>query len=1360
MASQFSKYTGGIAPVQGLYEMGAQIGKNYAAGITAVSQNITKGIEDYNKVKSESAYADSEFDAEGAKYTALADMLNSEPETAHLVEGITPILETIAKGRKGSHSAKMASLSQVKAQGQALAQTFNIMNLVQTAKVNRTFNEAGALPPEGEETLTKSFGVNPQDTKWSPNLGYNDNVNRVRGNYRKWLETHKDEIASGKFRVISEEDFIKDWKKKLPASIEGSDLAPQDKAWAMDILENNNLLEGIDIDNDPSMEGLRGQASYFQDWATINPYRGSGTINPDAAPAGTIAQQPAARSANPYGHPNAIKLRDENEKLLAESKRLTARIGTGWFGGNDSVDKPRVKEIAKQMKANSLIIESLGGASSSSEINKAEAGRSKVQVPRIVFNENEEEAAPEPVIVPDKVEEPMAPAPVQRVAPAPAPVQRVAPAPAPVVTKRKDEPSVDENGVLTEKGATDLLNSASKALGVPFQDLDDVYKVTPEASRGMAYIDWLNGVSSGKIRYKEVYKTETPAAPAPMAPAKVAETPAAPAPMAPAKVAEAPAAPAPMAPPKVQATEPYAPRPLTDEEINPTVRTADKAPAASAASAKATAKDGESTVYPFPPETGGKYTVKKGMSLMTIAQRAGTTRKMIMKANGINANHDFKGGETIIIPPSVAKNREQDRDPESIEPLFEEGQISEEEAAGGLPPVGDVTVDPETGNMVWNKEIKGNIPKVDEEVEGEEDEGINVEAFAPIKLRPVGVRKPAEQPLLPTGVKKAYTQAEQDDLEIAALNVQESHNEIDSQNRSVKPAIEYLQRIKQNVLRGDATSVDFGTYGAWQKMHPDAATAISVGTQAAALWIGGGWSKTLGEANKLTKANFASKRISYARELAEAAFDSQSLKLGRELTDSEIGALTAKAFNKAGLAKHPLGAEDAMKIGKAVGKSSAKSAFWETLALAMVGAEDSGWNAPDSASDNDIRGHLRETLAEIRTVRHTNGGYNQWVPFGLGDEVITSGEKAGIVEILDKRIAGLNKVYADNEVQKQYLKANATPQNLLKLANALRADAKAKLTAVEMAKASGLYEDPSGIPDEGYDDLEVGAQPIASKDFVIPQSNESRKKQMSEYMKGRLGYVPAGFDDMWRKQYPESTLQIKETPYGVFFSDKTGEWKQMATTKGNQMEPKDVAANKAVQFGNLQPDGTYEPTEFVKGSGIKLGGIGSFGTASEASKFRIEYLRKIKALRYASELKDINETLFRSMMPSLWGKSSAKVSYLVAQMRQELIGVGSVSDFEQKLLQDLVSNPTDFFRLQSTVRAKYEELVDRLSKSLVEDPQALGLDVQMPKDKQAQLKNFRALYLAQTERNKAKMAEFQKQDKTVYKYSQQYDDPK
>ena len=67
MASQFSKYTGGIAPIQGLYEMGAQIGKNYAAGINSVSETLTKGVDDYYKMVGEAQYADAEFDADGIK---------------------------------------------------------------------------------------------------------------------------------------------------------------------------------------------------------------------------------------------------------------------------------------------------------------------------------------------------------------------------------------------------------------------------------------------------------------------------------------------------------------------------------------------------------------------------------------------------------------------------------------------------------------------------------------------------------------------------------------------------------------------------------------------------------------------------------------------------------------------------------------------------------------------------------------------------------------------------------------------------------------------------------------------------------------------------------------------------------------------------------------------------------------------------------------------------------------------------------------------------------------------------------------------------------------------------------------------
>ena len=1239
MPSSFGKYTGGIVPVQGLFEMGAQIGKNYAAGINALSDNIAEGVNKYQTAKKEAEYADAEFDAEGARYTALAEMLGSEPETASLVEGITPILETIAKGRKGGHTAKLAALSQVKAQGKALNETFGYMDMVKKAKVNRLFGEANELPPEGEEVVTKSFGVNPQDTRWSPNLGYNDNVNRVRGNYRKWLDTHKDDLASGKFRVMSEDDFIKDWKRKLPSSIQNSDLAPQDKAWAMDILTNNNIFENTKPEDD------NGVAAFFQDWATINPYRGTGSIDATTAPEGTIAQQPSSAPLGQY-HPNAVVLQQENERLIQEAKRLQSRIGTGWLGGNDSADRPRLKEITKQLEANNLIINQLGGAPTPASEREAQM-KQGYGIPAISFNnEDISEEIPSPVLTPDKV--------VESAPQAPAAVYRPFPSPPAAVYR-------------------------------PFPSAPQV----PEAEAPPA----------------AVYR------PFPSAPAKV--TSEAEAPMAPAKVAPAPA-PVPVASAKVTSGE-------------------------------------------FPPDTGGEYIAKGRTTLMQIAERAGVTRKALMKANGVSMNHDFKKGDRIIVPPSVAQNNAADRNPESIEPIV--AQISEEEAAGGTPPPENY-IDPDTGNVVINTELVGLRNKPEEEAQDQVDgEGIDIEAFAPIKLKPLtGTSRTSSGsplPSLPAGVKKIYTPEETEDIKLAARHIQETTAEVESQQRSVDPAIKYLESVRDNVINGDGTSVDYGTFGKWQKLHPDAAGAINTAAQAGALWYGGGWGKTIKFANSIEKVDFVARKSKIAREAATKIIDGIR-KSGRVETPEEIARAVSVGLKQAGLANKQLSKELLYEGVGRVGGSITKSATWSAIINQMVGNEP--YSVGDDINNKTIKEEIANVLEEVRVARQDQGGYSN-IPFNTNP--ITEVEIRKIRKILDTKIAGLKQISQQNVSQLDSIKKNATPDNLLRLSRELENDSNAKLAAVEIAKANGLYDDPSaGIPTEDYGEIEIGAQQIASKDFVIPQSSESRKKQMTEYMKSRLGYIPAGFDDMWRKQYPESTLQIKETPYGVFFSDKTGEWKQMASTKGNQMEPKDVAANKAVQFGNLQPDGTYEPTEFIKGSGIKLGGIGTFGTASEASKFRMEYTRKIKALRYADELRQINETLFRSMMPSLWGKSSAKVASLVAQMRQELIGVGSVSDFEQKLLKDLVANPTDFFRLQSTVRATYEELIDKLSRSLVEDPQTYGLDVQMPKDRQAQVKNMRAIYLAQQERNKAKMAEFQKQDTTKYKYSQQYDESK
>jgi hypothetical protein len=302
MPSQFSKYTGGIAPVQNLFEMGAQIGKNYAAGINAASENIAKGIDDYYKVVGETQVADEELGNFGKKYTALASALGSEPETAHLVEAITPMLETVKGAASGGLNKKASAVNSLRAQEKTLQDTFATLNLVQNAKFRRLYEEGLLQPPEGEETKVLSFGANPEDTRWSPNLSYNANVQRVSGNYDRWLEQNQDAIKNGKLKVIPKQDFMASWLKRLPAAFDSHPtMTPAQKAHAKDIVWRNQTLEGVDIDTDPKWEGLRGLAEFDQNWDTINPYIGTGESRASAssraagAPVGAMATPSESR---------------------------------------------------------------------------------------------------------------------------------------------------------------------------------------------------------------------------------------------------------------------------------------------------------------------------------------------------------------------------------------------------------------------------------------------------------------------------------------------------------------------------------------------------------------------------------------------------------------------------------------------------------------------------------------------------------------------------------------------------------------------------------------------------------------------------------------------------------------------------------------------------------------------------------------------------------------------------------------------------------------------------------------------------------------------------------------------------------
>ena len=72
-------------------------------------------------------------------------------------------------------------------------------------------------------------------------------------------------------------------------------------------------------------------------------------------------------------------------------------------------------------------------------------------------------------------------------------------------------------------------------------------------------------------------------------------------------------------------------------------------------------------------------------------------------------------------------------------------------------------------------------------------------------------------------------------------------------------------------------------------------------------------------------------------------------------------------------------------------------------------------------------------------------------------------------------------------------------------------------------------------------------------------------------------------------------------------------------------------------------------------------------------------------------------------------------------MRLDILGPGTVTDSDRKLLESIVRNPTDVFSLSSSNKKALEGLLSRATNGITTRAQSLGLQVMVPQQlKQAQ----------------------------------------
>lgn len=232
----------------------------------------------------------------------------------------------------------------------------------------------------------------------------------------------------------------------------------------------------------------------------------------------------------------------------------------------------------------------------------------------------------------------------------------------------------------------------------------------------------------------------------------------------------------------------------------------------------------------------------------------------------------------------------------------------------------------------------------------------------------------------------------------------------------------------------------------------------------------------------------------------------------------------------------------------------------------------------------------------------------------------------------------------------------------------------------------------------------------------VATSLESKRKDMMNFFQKKYGYIPASFEESFKAIYPEANFKTMETPYGAFMYDGK-EWKQIQIQQPKVMTPKEIAENKAVSFGKTIAGGQTDVNEFgelVPNSGVYVRGIFS-GTPTEAFKFKQQMLEASNAKKAVGRLIEINDMVGESMPwnAKVWGEAKALLPQIKAGLRTDIIGVGTVSNYEQQLIEEVVANPTLFWSLESSDRAKLAVIMDKISNRLIQEPANHGLEVKV-----------------------------------------------
>lgn len=294
------------------------------------------------------------------------------------------------------------------------------------------------------------------------------------------------------------------------------------------------------------------------------------------------------------------------------------------------------------------------------------------------------------------------------------------------------------------------------------------------------------------------------------------------------------------------------------------------------------------------------------------------------------------------------------------------------------------------------------------------------------------------------------------------------------------------------------------------------------------------------------------------------------------------------------------------------------------------------------------------------------------------------------------------------EVESRYPKAGSQAQ-----LEDIRTRIKSKEQTLKDAEAK-VTQKPAQAPAPKAPVVGLGQQTAGMLSYEQKMTAAEKKARVADFMTKRIGFVdpatgkktlPSGFNAWFKQAVPESEARVVYVD-GIQLLWDGQKFTQVAAAKAPSI--KEIRENLVGVYGNQDAEGNLVPSEFIPESGVYLSGIFR-GSDSADSKFREDMGNLIDARGSVQRLQAINDKFGEALSLKDAGIAKVDLMNLKAALRRDIVGVGQVSNYEQKLLEDVIADPTAFLSFEPKDRAILLALAERIDRKIANNAAQFGL---------------------------------------------------